>query len=191
MFWERIKTIGTIIFGIAAVIVCLSVYDWYHQQKQTARKDYTTAAPIPAAKNINTTQIPVKKIIALDKKQASQKLKLPQAIAGDEQKQIIATALIPATDTTGKTDIVAVLDTDKGTTELLTQQQPLTFWGFENKKAIGLRYGISADTASFNREADIYGRWDVLRTGSVHWGLYGEVNSRGDGKAMISAEYRW
>ena len=184
---ERIKTIGTIIFGIAAVIVCISVYDWYHQQRQAAQKDYTTAAPIPAAKNINTTQIPVKKIIALDKKQASQKLKLPQAIAGDEQKQIIATALIPATDTTGKTDIVAVLDTEQGTTELLTKQQPLSFVGFENKKAIGVRCGISTDT----READIYGRWDFLRTGSVHWGLYGEVNSRGDGKAMISAEYRF
>lgn len=142
---ERIKTIGTIIFGIAAVIVCLSVYDWYDQQKQTARKDYTTAAPIPAAKNINTTQIPVKKIIALDKKQASQKLKLPQAIAGDEQKQIIATALIPATDTTGKTDIVAVLDTQQGTTELLTKQQPLSFFGFEKKRP-SASVAVSAQT---------------------------------------------
>ncbi len=172
---------------IVAIAICVAIWNWYRPLTQPVQKEYTAAEPIPAAAKIKTQFVPVKKIIALDKKQASQKLKLPQAIAGDEQKQIIATALIPATDTTGKTDIVAVLDTEQGTTELLTKQQPLSFVGFENKKAIGVRCGISTDT----READIYGRWDFLRTGSVHWGLYGEVNSRGDGKAMISAEYRF
>ena len=191
MNWERIKNIAAIVFGIGVFIGCMAAWDWYHQQSKPAQKDYTTAAPIPAAKNIATVQLPAKKIIALEKKAVSKKLKLPEAIAGDDQKQIIATAQIPETDTTGKTDIVAVLDTQQGTTELLTKQQPLSFFGFENEKAIGLRYGISADTASLHREADIYGRWDFLRTGSVHWGLYGEVNSRGDGKAMISAEYRF
>jgi hypothetical protein len=191
MNWEKIKTIAAIVFGIGVFIGCMAAWDWYHQQSKSAQKDYVTTAPVPAAKKIKKVIIPVKKIIALEKKAVSKRLKLPEAIASDDLKQVIATAQLPETETTGLTDIVAVLDTDKGTTELLTKQQPLSFFGFENKKAIGVRYGISAGTTSLSREADIYGRWDVLRTGAVRWGLYGEVNSRGDGKAMISAEYRF
>jgi hypothetical protein len=187
MNWERIKTIAAIVFGIGVFIGCMAAWDWYHQQSKPAQQDYTTAAPIPSASKIPTVNLPVKRVVALEKKAVSKKLKLPEAIANDDQKQVIATAQLPETDSTGKTDIIAVLHTENGTTELLTKQQPLSFFGFENKKAIGVRCGISTDT----REVDIYGRWDFLRTGSVHWGLYGEVNSRGDGKAMISAEYRF
>jgi hypothetical protein len=155
MTWERIKTIAVIVFGVGVFIGCIAAWDWYHQQSKSAQKDYVTAAPVPAAEKIKKVIIPVKKIIALDKKQASKKLKLPEAIAQDENKQVIATAQLPETDTTGKTDIVAVMDTGSGATEIISKQQPQSFFAVINQKAIGVRYGVSADTSSVKREADI------------------------------------
>jgi hypothetical protein len=175
---------------IVAIAICVAIWNWYHQP-QPAQKTYTTAAPIPAAAKIKKQIVPVKKIIVLDKKQASKKLMLPDAVAQDNNTQILATAQIPETDTTGKTDIVAVMDTGSGATEIISKQQPQSFFAVINQKAIGIRLGINGGITSFEREADIYGRWDILRTGAVRWGLYGEVNSRGDGRAMISAEYRF
>jgi len=184
------KYIIILTIAIIALAVISAIWNWYRPLTPPAQKEYT-AAPIPAAAKIKTQIVPVKKIIALDKKQASKKLKLPEAIAQDNSKQILATAQIPETDTTGKTNIVAVMDTGSGATEIISRREPQSFFAIINQKAIGIRYGISAGTTSLEREADIYGRWDFLRTGAVHWGMYGEVNSSGEGKAMISAEYKF
>jgi hypothetical protein len=185
-----IKKSTIVIIVIAAIVIIAAVYGWYHNPLALLKAQFTKAAPIPAAVKVSTMSVPVKNVIAYDKKAISKKLKLPDEIANDDKKQITATAQVPATDTTGKTDIVAVFDTEKYTTEIHTKEAPISFFALENRKAIGVRYGFC--TASKNNyEADIYGRWDFLRTGAVHWGLYGEVNSAGEGKAMISAEYRF
>jgi hypothetical protein len=172
------------------MIAFVAVYSWYHPAEILSKTQFTALPPIPTAANIPTVNIPVNHIVALDKKTVSKKLKLPDEIANDEKEQVVATAQTPATDTTGKTDIVAVTDTDTGKTEIVAKQEPLSFFALENNKAIGLRYGFGS-SSKINYEADAYVRWDVVRLGSVHLGLYGEVNSLGDGKAMIQAEYRW
>jgi hypothetical protein len=179
-----------VIIAIVVLAISAAVYSWYHNPLSLLKAQFSKAAPIPAAAKVSTTSLPVKNIIVYDKKAISKKLKLPDEIANDDKKQITATAQTPATDTTGKTDIVAVFDTEKNTTEIQTKQEPVSFFAFKNEKAIGIRYGFSA-TSKINYEADIYGRWDFLRTGAVHWGIYGEVNSLGEGKAMVSAEYRF
>lgn len=175
---------------IGGIALTAAVYSWYNNPLALLKKEYTKAAPIPATKKIETKHVAVKSIVALDKKAASKKLKLSDELAKDDTKEIIATAQLPATDTTGKTDIMAVLDTEAGTTEIQTKEEPLSIFSLTNKRAIGVRYGF--DTAAVtNYGAEIYGRWDVLRTGAIHWGLYTEVSSTSDAKAMISAEYRF
>jgi hypothetical protein len=185
-----IKKSITAVIAVVIVTVIIAIWFWYHNPSTQSTTNYTKAPAIPEAVNIPTVNIPIKQIVALDKKIVSKKLKLPDEIASNDKEQVVATAQTPATDTTGKTDIVAVMDTDKGTTEIVTKQEPLSFFALENKKAIGLRYGFGS-ASKINYEADVYGRWDVVRVGSVHLGLYGEVNSLGDGKAMIQAEYRF
>jgi hypothetical protein len=184
------KTKITIIVAIVILIIFVTVWSWYHHPVTLSKTEYTKVTPIPAAAKLSSVNLPVKQIVALEKKAVSKKLKLSDEIANDDKKQIVATAQTPATDTTGKTDILAVMDTTTGVTEISAKQEPLSFFALENKKAIGLRYGFST-ASKINYEADIYGRWDVLRVGAVHLGLYGEVNSLGDGKAMIQAEYRF
>ena len=185
-----LKKSTIVIIAVVALAAGAAIGWWYHNPVMQLTTKYTTAPAIPAAAKITTVNLPVKQVVAFNKKTASKKLKLPVEIANDDKKQIIATAQTPATETTGKTDIVAVMDTDKGTTQIIAMQQPLSFFALENKRAIGLRYGLST-ASKINNEADIYGRWDVLRIDSVHLGLYGEVNTLGHVKAMITAEYRF
>jgi len=187
---SKIKTSTVVIIGIVILVVIAGIYGWYHNPLTQLTTKFTAAPSIPAAAKIPNVNIPVKQVVVLEKKAVSKKLKLADELANDETKQIVSTAQTPATETTGKTDIIAVMNTTTGATEISTKQEPLSFFALENKKAIGLRYGYGT-ASKINYEADIYGRWDVLRVGAVHLGLYGEVNSLGDGKAMIQAEYRF
>jgi hypothetical protein len=185
-----IKKSTIAIIGIIVVVVIAAAYGWYHNPFTLSKTQFTALPSIPAVAKVPTVDISVKKVVALDKKSVNKKLKLPDDIVNDDKKQYLATSQTPATDTTGKTDIVTVLDTEKGTAQNIAIQEPLSFFALENHKAVGLRYGFGS-ASKINYEADAYARWDVVRVGAVHLGLYGEVNSLGDGKAMIQAEYRF
>lgn len=171
--------------GIIALISVL--FDWYKPQPALT-PDFARPREIQSATKIPKVDIPTEKIVAINKKAAAKKLKLPDEIAADERKQITATAEIPPYD--GITDVIAVFDTETAQTEINARRRQRAFLEMMNQGAIGLRYGIN--TAKQNDyAADIYGRWDVLRTGKAYWGLYGEASSTGEGKAMISVEYRF
>jgi hypothetical protein len=78
----------------------------------------------------------------------------------------------------------------KGKTEILAKQQPLSFFGLENRGALGCRWGYSSRAAD-KTELNGYGNWNFLRIGAAHTGFYGEVTPTGDIKAMVGLEYRW
>jgi hypothetical protein len=80
-------------------------------------------------------------IITVEKEVVVEKLKLPDWIKTDENKQVVATAEIVAYK--GKTDAVAILDTKTGASEIVAKQVPLPLVGFENDKELGLRAGVS------------------------------------------------
>ena len=178
--------IGTVII-LAFLAGVVALKGWYAELPKLT-KQWLTAPEMKTATKIQKNKIPVKGIVVLDKKTASKKLKLPEAITKDDNKQITATAEIPEYE--GKTAIIAIMDKTTGAAEIIAKQQPLSLFALENKKAIGLRYGFNT-VASTNIAAEIYGRWDILRIGNVHTGVYGEVTSTGDGKAMLSVEYRF
>ena len=133
----------------------------------------------------------MKEIVTYEKKAVAEKLQLSPEITQDENKQVIATAVLEE-PSEAKINIVAIMDKTTGESSIIAKQMPLSFFALENKKAIGLRYGYHASgVAAQELQVDIYGRWDVVRVGAVHIGFYGEVTTGGDGKAMLNAEYRW
>lgn len=189
------KKTTIIITIIAIVAIIVAVWGWYRPPVTLSKTEYTKVPEIKTVKKIKRVRVPVKEIVTLEKKAVSAKLHLSEEITNDDKKQIIATAETPAYE--GKTDIVAIMDKTTGEAGIIAKQQPLSFFALENKRAIGLRYGyasMGSATGSANAagmQADIYGRWDVLRIGGVHVGLYGEVTSAGDGRAMLNMEYRF
>jgi len=182
------KRMTIIVTILAALALTAAVVAWYREQNPSviSRTEYVKVPEIKTVTKIKRVMVPLKEVVTLEKSVIVEKLKLPDEVAKDENKQVIGTGEV--TPYEGSTNIVAVLDTKTGESKLIAKQQPIPFIDFENKKEIGARYGA---TIKNGMEADIYGRWDFMRIGNVHLGVYGEMNTSGDGKAMISAGYRW
>jgi hypothetical protein len=185
----KTKIIIGIVIGLALLAVVAALKGWYSELPKLTTQ-WTTAPEIKAAAGIPKAEVTVKKIVTIDKKAISKKLKLPEAIAKDDNKQIPATAEIPPYE--GKTDVAAILTIvdGEGKIEILAKQQPLSLFGLENRGALGVRWGYSSKAAD-KTEFDGYASWNFLRIGATHTGFYGEVTSTGDVKAMVGLEFRW
>jgi hypothetical protein len=188
MLEELKQTKTIIIILLVLLLIAAAAVAWYQGQSPAvgSKKEYIKIPGIKAAKKIKRSMMPVKEVSTIEKQAISEKLKLPEAIAKDENKQVISTGEVAPYE--GKTNVAAILNTKTGESEIIAKQQPLSLFDFENKKEIGVRYGYSIKNY---QEADIYGRWDFLRVGNMHLGIYGEMTSTGDGKAMLSVGYRW
>jgi hypothetical protein len=183
---KQAKTILLIIVTIVALIA--AGYAWYKEEHPStiSKTQYVNIPQIKTVTKIKTVMIPMKQVQAVDKEAVSSSLKLSDDIAKNPDKQITTTGVVPAYE--GKTNVISVIDTKTGQSEIIAKEQPLPLFGFENKKEIGIRAGYSIKN---NQEGDIYARWDFLRIGNVHIGVYGDANTAGDGRAMISVGYKW
>jgi hypothetical protein len=187
---------STIIITIIALLAIIAaVWGWYRPPVTLSKTEYVKVPEIKTVTKVKRVRVPVKEIITLEKKEVSAKLHLSEEITNDDNKQITATAEIPPYE--GKTNVIAIFDKQNNTTQIDAKQQQLSFFALENKRAIGLRYGYASigsatdSVVGSGMEADVYARWDILRIGGVHVGLYGEVTSAGDGRAMLNVEYRF
>mgnify|MGYP006928315775 CR=1 FL=1 len=86
-----------------------------------------------------------------------------------------------------KTTVISTFNVKDGTVETLVKPEKLSFLGFEDNKEIGMEYGLGRDGKSIG----VYGRWDLLRTGSIRYGIYGNVDDTGDFKLVGRAFYRF
>jgi hypothetical protein len=190
------KSTIAIIALVIISIIGLSVYLLWNRLYSPAsisKTQFTAASKNPVASKIPTERKPVKDVVVYDKKVVSKKFKLPDDIALDDNKQITDMVQAPATDTAGKTDFLAVLNTETGETDIVAKEQPLPWFAFKNQAAIGGAYGFSSRSDT-NYEADAYARWEFLQIKSVHVELYGEVSFRGsesDERVLIRVEYRF
>lgn len=177
----------TVLFLIAAAS---AMWSWYASKPPLEAGQYAVLPGIKKVAGAKKVRVAgPREIVTIDKAAAAAKLDLPGHIAGDDSKQVIATAEVPPYE--GKTDVVAVMDTAKGTAGLIARRQPLPLVAFIDRKEIGIRGGLVAGRDGTGCRADVYGRWTFVRVGSVHAGMYGEVSGGQEGKAMLDLSYRW
>jgi hypothetical protein len=172
------KIIVSVLFILSLLAVSSMVYNWYSDRFKppTSQTSYINQPEIKKAKDIGHKKIVVlSKIDVLDKDEATEKLKLNDPIKSDKTKQITATAEIAPYD--GKTDVISVLDTEKGTSEIIAKQVPLSFMGFENKKEFYIEGGLNT-----KGNVEIGGglQWQFARIASARVGLAGEVRGSQD-----------
>ena len=175
------------------VVLCIGSTAYFHFKTPSTVNpvQYTAAPEIKETVKIKRVKVPgPPSVAAIEKPAIVEKLKLPDSIAKDDNKQIIATATIPAHE--GETDAIAILDTKTGEGSIQVKQEDPPLFAFTNKKEIGGRFGYATTTESgIKQQVDAYARWTVFRVWRVHFGLYGEVNSRPEGKGSIDVSYRW
>jgi len=174
-----------IIFLIAVIAGASALWGWFHP-KVVTNTEYVNAPVEKIVTKIKRVEVPITKVITYEKPIIVEKLKLPDWLKTDADKQVIANAEIQPYE--GKTSAVAILDTKSGEAQIIAKQKPLPFFEFKNEKEIGVRYGYASTGLP---EADIYGRWTFARVGSLHSALYVEGNTKPEGKAMVEVSYRW
>jgi hypothetical protein len=182
---------------VVCVMAASMAWNLTHKAAPTPAAQYAPAAAIPAVEKIKVVTVPgPPRIVTVEKERVVEKLKLPDAIAKDPDKQVVATAEVGPY--AGKTDAVAVLDTRTGQAEVELKQEPLPFFGFENGKEVGARAGVGLH----GPEGAAYARWTFARTGHVFWAAYAEAGAalaapsagaaaQANGKIMLDVSYRW
>jgi hypothetical protein len=181
-----------VIIGLVSFFVFLGVsamvYNWYSVRFKpiVSQIDYITTPEIKKATKIAHKKIQVNvPLDTIDKDEAVKKLGIGEPVKSDKDKQIVATAEIQPYE--GKTNVISVLSTKDGTSEIIAKQVPLSLLAFENKKRIGIRAGYSSYSAEITGEG--YASWTFARIGKFHTALYGEVGH--DSKAMLDIYYEF
>lgn len=183
---------GILVTILVILAAASAVVSWHRAENQqvVSRTEYVKVPEIRKVEKIKRVEVPVERIVVLEKTAVAEKIELPPEVKQEETKQVTATAELPPHE--GKTNVVSVVDTRTGETELLAKQEPLPFMDLESRKEIGIRYGFdSAADRPGKMTPVVFGRWEFLRIGNAHLGFYGEANGRGDSQAMVSLTYRW
>lgn len=170
-------TTKVMIFFICLLLflaVISSVYFWYQANYKPVltKTEYITVEKIKEVEKIKRVEVPVEKIVTVEKEVIVQKLELPDWIKENENKQVLATAVVPSYE--GKTNVVAIIDTKSGVGEIVAKQEPFSFIGFINDKE---RYGKIGYTAHQSLQITVGGQWKFLRVGEIKIGGFVEAKA--------------
>lgn len=184
-----LKSVG-VLAGVLAILAGASMtYFHFKKQDPVNMVQYSPGSEMRETVKIKRVEVPIERIITIEKEKVVEKLKLPDEIAKDPDRQVIATTKVPAYE--GDTNVVAVVNTKTGEGSMVVKQEPMSTFAFENKKELGGRFGYVAGESGLKQQVDCYGRWTVVRIGRVHVGVYGEINSKPAGKMAVDLSYRW
>jgi len=160
-----ILLIVIIVFFIGGIYISDHVKKWLG--KDTGTITYVKVPEIKEVIKYKTVKVPVKEVVTYEKEKVVEKLKLPDWIIKDENKQVITTGEIKSYR--GKTDVVTVLDTKTGESEMIAKQRPLPFIGIDatlsaylEMKVMGsdyaqpIRMGLQLDTVRIKGNTVIY-----------------------------------
>lgn len=181
-----------IIIGLLAVLTLLamlsSVWFWYQGQKPAVTPGHYAQAPeVKEVIKIKRVEVPgPERIVTVEKEVVVERLSLPAWVRDNPAEQTIATAQIEPYR--GTTSAVAILNTETGKSQIIAKQDPLSLLAFVNEREIGIRGGINLKGEP---ETTLYGRYDFIRVGRVHVGVYGEAGSTGQAKAQLSIGFKF
>lgn len=162
-----------IAIGVAeAVLVAAMLFAWYKPPREITRTEYVKVPEIRETVKIKRVEVPVEKIITLEKTVVVEKLKLPEWIAKDAAKQVVSTADFPPTN--GGYSAACLVDTTTGEGQIVAKEKRPPFFEFLNEKEIGAMVGLSTARA---RDIRGYGQWTPGRIGIVHGAMYVEGGS--------------
>ena len=170
--------------AVAIFVAGQNLYRWYNPPP-VVQKEYVT---LKEKIDVPKREIPMKKLVVLDKAQAVKKLKsLPEAIKQDENKQITATASIEPYE--GKTSVVAVTDIERGSTELLAKREPLPVISLYPHFEVGLSY-MPVHSENLGQYV-LDGAYQFGRVWKINGEVKGDIDEKGNWRAGVRAAVRW
>lgn len=167
----KLKIIGGLVLALLLIALASAVYAWYVERMKppVSSVEYIKVPEIKEVIKIKRVEVPIEKIVTIEKKVIVEKLKLPDWFRDNEAKQAIATAVIEPYE--GRSNAVAVVDTKSGEGEIIVRQEPLGLAGFVNDKRLYAKAGYSTNTEA---QVTVGAEWRFFRVGSVKVGAFGE-----------------
>jgi hypothetical protein len=167
----KIKIIGGIILALLLLALSSAIYAWYVEKNKPpiSKVEYIKVPEIKEVIKIKRVEIPIEKIVTIEKQVLIEKIKMPEWFRTDTNKQAIATAVIPAYE--GNTNAVAIVDTKTGVGEIVVKQEPLSLVRFANDRQL---YGKAGFSTNKETQVTIGAEWKFVRVGKIKVGVFGE-----------------
>lgn len=192
-------TLKNIIIGVLVALgvlaIAAAIWGWYDPAPAPSH-DYRPVQVPKIVEHIKRVPVPgPREIITIEKAAVIKRAGLPESLAADPAKQVLAMADIPCP--TGNETVAAVMNTTTGQTEMITRKERPAFAALLNQKEIGVRggYRVNAGDQSTGLVGTAYGRWTFARVGAVHTTAYVEISTTEaadiTANAMIEVAYRW
>ena len=171
MMKYRTEIIVSLVGIFLLVALASATFAWYKEKNKApiSKIEYIKVPEIKETVKIKRVEVPVEKIVTLEKTVVVEKLKMPDWFKADTNKQAIASATVPPYE--GKTSAVAVIDTKTGIGEIVVKQEPLNLVGFANDKQLYLKGGYSTNA---EMQITVGGEWKFVRIGKLKMGVFGE-----------------
>jgi hypothetical protein len=173
---------------ILLAAICLTSIGWNYFKPANPVTPQIWVQPKEVKETVKIQRVAVpgpERIITIDKPVIIEKLKLPDTFKNASTVQAISSASLEPTK--AGYNVIGTIDTKTGIGGMIAKEKERSFLGLPSNLSVGSRYGLITDG---RQEAQVYTRYQPLRVGNVYLGLYGEANSRPEGKAMIDLEYR-
>jgi len=194
-----IKTISRIVkewhqhrHWIVITIILIIVFSYYAKWKLDKPPEYITVPEIREVIKYKIKRVEVPIETGKVKKEVGKRVEgLPADFMADPKKQVTSTAEVAPSESGH--DVLNIIDTGIGESEIFVKEHELPFFAFENKTEVGIRAGIS----DAGREVDVYAQKDFTRIGTFHLGGYLEGSYRPDcdnvagWKAMVVLSKEW
>lgn len=191
--WEKFKALPTEYKAfslLVPLILVAAIVAWYSPSPVPPGPDFTQP---PAIKG---TDVPKEdkplasgKVRVIPKKKVKDAVKqFPKELEPDEV-EVLDTAELPATENGYK--VISSINTTTGESKLLTKENSPPLFAFENKKRVGIGYGIGTQGTT----AKVLGEWSFLRVGNAHVSVQGEIKattaSSPEATASVLVDYRF
>jgi len=176
-------TLVRVIYALVVIFLAVSaIWAWYRKPKviNVPQTQYVYVPQIKEVIKVKKEYITVDKVQVLGKAEALKKLDgFPAGIANDPDKQITSTGVIPPYK--GKTNVLNVLDTKSGISEIMAKQVGLPFIAIEQERYAGARIGSTG-------QVTVFAEWNFLRIGNAHIGAYGQYGTANNGEIGIQGK---
>lgn len=172
--------------AIPLLMVLAAGYILWHLNTTTAPIDeHVPAKAASQVRDVPKVVITPTKIKVYATK-AKKRLKLPDAMQGDERIHVVESTRVQADD--HPQTITTVLNTETGETETLVRREPLPWLAFKKTGEARMDYGIRRGV---DRVVRLSIRQDLLQVKALYAGVNASFDSDGQYFAGVGVGYRW
>jgi hypothetical protein len=118
---------------------------------------------------------------------AKAQLVLPASVLADPTEHVTSSSILSSSER--RQVLSTVLDATTGETTAYVTTAPDPWLSFENRGQLSVDYGFKR--GSTQPVGRVNGRYDLLQTKALHWGVSGSLYTDGDYFVGIGGSYRW